>query len=70
MVLRLADLRYTCLLFMGNRRFLFSFCFIQVEDVTKELIKNGYSYQGKDMLTSGTTGEQLSAYIFFGPVLK
>ncbi len=30
--------------------------------------RNGYNYLGKDTLTSGITGEQLSAYIYFGPV--
>ena len=29
---------------------------------------HGYSYHGKDYLTSGITGEPLEAYIFFGPV--
>ncbi|KAI9563491.1 hypothetical protein GHT06_010954 [Daphnia sinensis] len=33
-----------------------------------ELIKHGYNYQGKECLASGTTGEQLTAYIYFGPV--
>ena len=32
------------------------------------LIENGYSYCGKDLLTSGITGEVLQAYIFFGPI--
>lgn len=32
------------------------------------LVKNGYSYSGKDVFTSGTTGEQFEAYIFYGPV--
>lgn len=40
----------------------------KVEDMSKILIENGYSYSGKDMLTSGITGESLSAYIFFGPM--
>ena len=31
-------------------------------------IKNGFSYSGKDMLTSGSTGEPLEALIFMGPV--
>ena len=43
--------------------------FIQVQDVSEELIKHGYNYQGKETMTSGTTGEQLTAYIYFGPVL-
>ena len=32
------------------------------------LIKHGYNYHGKDFVTSGITGEALSAYVFFGPV--
>ena len=36
--------------------------------MSKILIENGYSYCGKDLLTSGITGETLQAYIFFGPV--
>tara|TARA_B100000519_G_C14015733_1_gene330937 strand:+ start:16 stop:402 length:387 start_codon:yes stop_codon:yes gene_type:complete len=28
----------------------------------------GYNYRGKDYITSGITGEGLSAYIFFGPI--
>ncbi|ELR20086.1 DNAdirected RNA polymerase, beta subunit [Acanthamoeba castellanii str. Neff] len=40
----------------------------KVDYLSKILIKHGYSYSGKDQLTSGITGETLSAYIFFGPV--
>lgn len=40
----------------------------KVEDVSEELIKNGFNYLGKDCLTSGITGEPLTAYIYFGPV--
>ncbi|KAI9099999.1 hypothetical protein DFS34DRAFT_579045 [Phlyctochytrium arcticum] len=40
----------------------------KVEDMSRILVENGYSYSGKDYLTSGITGEPLSAYIFFGPV--
>lgn len=32
------------------------------------LVQRGYSYVGKDMLTSGTGGEPLMNYIFAGPV--
>lgn len=32
------------------------------------LVERGYSYVGKDMLTSGTGGEPLMNYIFAGPV--
>ena len=31
-------------------------------------MKNGYNYLGKDILTSGITGEPLEAYIYHGPV--
>ncbi|KJH50741.1 DNA-directed RNA polymerase, beta subunit [Dictyocaulus viviparus] len=40
----------------------------QVNDVCDELASRGYNYLGKDMLTSGITGQQLSAYIYFGPI--
>lgn len=36
--------------------------------MSKILIDNGYSYSGRDYLTSGITGEALSTYIFAGPV--
>jgi len=32
------------------------------------LVKHGFSYSGKDYLTSGITGEPLQAYIYCGPV--
>jgi len=32
------------------------------------LIEHGFSYAGKDMLTSGITGEPLEAYVYFGPI--
>lgn len=40
----------------------------RVDDLCNDLIRNGYNYAGKEFLTSGITGESLSAYIFFGPV--
>ncbi|KAI8902568.1 hypothetical protein BC833DRAFT_573330 [Globomyces pollinis-pini] len=40
----------------------------KVDDMSRILVENGYSYCGKDLLTSGITGEILSAYIFFGPI--
>ncbi len=40
----------------------------KVKDISEDLIKAGYSYCGKDYLTSGTTGEPLKAYIYMGPV--
>lgn len=39
-----------------------------IEEVSEVLIKSGYNYRGKDYITSGITGEGLSAYIFFGPI--
>ncbi|KAH9410559.1 RNA polymerase Rpb2, domain 6 [Ordospora pajunii] len=39
-----------------------------VEETCQLLVRNGYSYSGKDCFTSGTTGAPLMAYIFFGPV--
>lgn len=32
------------------------------------LIKHGFSYTGKDVFTSGITGKQFEAYIFYGPI--
>ncbi|KAI9647456.1 DNA-directed RNA polymerase III complex subunit Rpc2 [Ciborinia camelliae] len=32
------------------------------------LIDKGFSYSGKDFVTSGITGESLPAYVFFGPI--
>ncbi len=40
----------------------------KVEDMADILIGKGFSYSGKDFLTSGITGEPLPAYIFFGPI--
>lgn len=40
----------------------------KVEEVGKLLIKNGYSFDGKDALISGITGEMLPCYVFSGPI--
>lgn len=40
----------------------------KVEDMGDILIKHGFSYGGKDFVTSGITGESLPAYVFFGPI--
>jgi DNA-directed RNA polymerase beta subunit len=40
----------------------------QVEDMSRILVEHGFSYAGKDMLTSGITGEPLEAYVYFGPI--
>ncbi|MCJ1304302.1 DNA-directed RNA polymerase III core subunit ret1 [Hypocenomyce scalaris] len=40
----------------------------KVEDMADILIEKGFSYSGKDFVTSGITGESLPAYVFFGPI--
>ncbi|KIY91386.1 DNA-directed RNA polymerase III subunit C2 [Monoraphidium neglectum] len=40
----------------------------KVDDISALLVEAGYSYHGKDFLTSGITGEPLEAFIFMGPV--
>nr|CAD1831044.1 unnamed protein product [Ananas comosus var. bracteatus] len=40
----------------------------KVEDISKTLVKHGFSYSGKDFLYSGITGYPLQAYIFMGPI--
>ncbi|EDU46320.1 DNA-directed RNA polymerase III subunit RPC2 [Pyrenophora tritici-repentis Pt-1C-BFP] len=39
-----------------------------VEDMSKILVDKGFSYTGKDYLTSGITGEAHQFYTFFGPI--
>jgi DNA-directed RNA polymerase III subunit RPC2 len=39
-----------------------------VDDMGRILVNHGFSYSGKDFVTSGITGESLPAYIFFGPI--
>ncbi|KAL2915844.1 DNA-directed RNA polymerase III complex subunit Rpc2 [Polyrhizophydium stewartii] len=55
-------------LFAGQVQYGTAFGGSKVEDMSRILVENGYSYSGKDLLTSGITGEPLQAYIFFGPV--
>lgn len=40
----------------------------KVTDMQQILIESGFGYAGKDMLTSGITGQSLEAYVFFGPI--
>ncbi|KAL8555575.1 hypothetical protein ACS0TY_003395 [Phlomoides rotata] len=40
----------------------------KVEDISETLVKHGFSYNGKDIIYSGITGEPLQAYIFMGPI--
>ncbi|EEQ90505.1 DNA-directed RNA polymerase III subunit RPC2 [Blastomyces dermatitidis ER-3] len=39
-----------------------------VEEMSAILVDHGFSYGGKDYLTSGITGEPLPAYVFMGPI--
>ncbi|KAI6088978.1 beta and beta-prime subunits of DNA dependent RNA-polymerase [Hypoxylon rubiginosum] len=39
-----------------------------LEEMSKELVNAGFSWEGKDYFTSGITGEPLQAYIFNGPI--
>lgn len=40
----------------------------KVDDMSRILIDNGYSYGGKEFLNSGITGEPLECYVYFGPI--
>ena len=40
----------------------------KVKDLQADLTRHGFNYAGKDYLTSGITGEALTAYIYTGPV--
>lgn len=40
----------------------------KIVDMADLLLKHGFSYTGKDYLTSGITGEALQFYVFFGPI--
>lgn len=53
---------------VGEMQYGTAFSGSKVEDMGDILIKHGFSYSGKDMVTSGITGESLPAYVFFGPI--
>ena len=40
----------------------------RVEVCCAQLVKHGYSYVGKDIMTSGISGEPLQSFVFAGPV--
>ncbi|GAA5839047.1 hypothetical protein JCM11251_007861 [Rhodosporidiobolus azoricus] len=40
----------------------------KAEDMSRVLIESGYSYAGKDYLTSGITGQPLECYVYMGPI--
>ncbi|GBN25872.1 DNA-directed RNA polymerase III subunit RPC2 [Araneus ventricosus] len=52
----------------GKLKYATAFSGDKVQDISEDLIKCGFNYQGKDCMTSGITGEPLQAYIFFGPI--
>ncbi|GMH45532.1 hypothetical protein BSKO_13489 [Bryopsis sp. KO-2023] len=39
-----------------------------VEEISETLVEHGFSYSGKDFITSGISGEPLECYIFMGSV--
>jgi DNA-directed RNA polymerase III subunit RPC2 len=39
-----------------------------LEEMSRNLVDAGFSWEGKDYFTSGITGEPLQAYIFNGPI--
>lgn len=40
----------------------------RVEVACQSLVRNGYSYVGKDLVTSGTSGQPMEMFIFMGPI--
>lgn len=52
----------------GNQEYGTAFGGSKIEDMGAILVKHGFSYSGKDYLTSGITGEPLPLYVFFGPI--
>ena len=40
----------------------------KVAELSEALVRKGFNYLGKEFLTSGITGEPLTAYIYFGPI--
>lgn len=38
------------------------------KNIGEILVRNGFSYSGKDALISGTTGKYLNCYVFSGPI--
>ncbi|KAF2085727.1 DNA-directed rna polymeras-like protein III subunit [Saccharata proteae CBS 121410] len=52
----------------GNLQYGTAFGGSKAEVMSQILLENGFNYSGKDMLTSGITGEALPAYVFFGPI--
>ena len=53
---------------VGKQQYGTAFGGSKVDDMMDILISHGFSYTGKDFLTSGITGEPLAAYVFMGPI--
>ena len=52
----------------GKLRYGTAFAGDKVQTISEVLIKHGFSYSGKDFVTSGITGESLEGFIYCGPV--
>jgi DNA-directed RNA polymerase III subunit RPC2 len=53
---------------MGEHQYGTAFGGSDCREMGDVLLQHGYSYEGKDMLTCGISGEVIPAYIFFGPI--
>ena len=52
----------------GSLKYGTSFGGENAKNIGEILVKNGFSYSGKDALISGTTGKYLNCYVFSGPI--
>lgn len=52
----------------GTQRYGTAFGGDPVDEMGKLLTQHGYSFDGKDLLMSGTSGEMLPCYVFSGPI--
>lgn len=52
----------------GEQKFGTAFSGDPVHEMGKLLVKHGYSFDGKDALMSGITGELLPCFVFSGPI--
>merc|ERR1719197_1715221 len=52
----------------GKFRYDTAFAGDKVSAISELLVSKGFSYSGKDYVTSGITGQPLEGYIFCGPV--
>lgn len=39
-----------------------------VKEVSEILVSKGFNYAGRDVMTSGITGETLNVYVYMGPI--